>query len=257
MKLEQIVGLDEAKKVLHRELTLRAVKDQPQKMILLEGASGCAKTTLVEAITKEYMDKYPNRFVYKYLNVYDVSAHVTSTAVLIHNYFFDLRCLAKPVILFVDEVDEIMSSRQNAGHIKTERTTTLMKEINNETPNLLIIAATNRPKMIDRAVLDRFHRRVNCPMPTDEELSKIIDLHLSFLTQEQRLKLFQFMLLSDYSWNGRDIKHLSDELITVREAAQIVDPDYTISTMDIATEFGYIEHSKAHLKDDYLENQDE
>ncbi len=132
MKIEQIIGLQEAKKVLNIELTLRAVKDQPQKMLLFEGASGCAKTTLIELMVKTYMEKYSNRFEYKYLNPFDVTAHVTTTSEKIHNFFYDVRRTMKPTIIFIDEADEILGSRLDAGIIKTERTNSIMRELNTE-----------------------------------------------------------------------------------------------------------------------------
>ncbi len=121
---------------------------------------------------------------------------------------------------------------------------------------MLIVAATNRPKSIDRAVLDRFHRRVNCPLPTDEELSRIIDVHLGILTTEQKRILYNNMISSCYRWNGRDIKHLADELATIKEVGQITNPDYVLTAEDIVQEFDYLVNSKKHLKDDYLEMQD-
>ncbi len=64
LRLEQIVEMYEAKNALINDLTLRAISNRPQKMVLLEGASGVGKTTLVNAIMEHFQEKYPDRFVF-------------------------------------------------------------------------------------------------------------------------------------------------------------------------------------------------
>ncbi len=186
------------------------------------------------------------------MNVYEVTAHVTTTSEKIHAYFDDIRKLNKPIVLFVDEADEIFASRLNAGHIKSERTTTLMKELNNEIPNLYIIAATNRPKIIDRAVLERFAERINCPYPTPSGMKQLIDLHVPFIDEKLRSSLHSLILSSGLKWSGRDMEIMADKLITHRDYQKLYTPDFQLTVEDVANQYNLRVNSKKHLKDDYL-----
>lgn len=253
LKINQIIELDEAKECLIQDLTLRAVSDRPQKMILLEGVSGCGKTTLIKAAVEHFKEKYPNRFEYMEVKTSDVTEHVTTTAKKITHLFTRIRELHKPVIMFVDEADDIFASRMNAGHIKSERTTSLMLELNNEIPNLLIIAATNRPRRIDRAVLERFTERINCPYPTNEGIKKLIDLHLPFIDEKLRNSLQKLMICSGLNWSGRDMELMAEKLLTYRDFKKLTNPAYELSVEDVAHQYDLRINSKKHLKDDYLE----
>jgi SpoVK/Ycf46/Vps4 family AAA+-type ATPase len=154
LKLEQIVGLEDVKESIINDLLLRVNKDQPQKMILLEGPSGTCKTTLAEAIVKHFQEKYPGRFIYIEMKTEDVTRHVATTSQQIKLFFNGIRTNGKPTIVLIDEADELLSTRKDVGDIKMERTTNIMRQLNDEIPNLYIIATTNRPKLIDRAVLE-------------------------------------------------------------------------------------------------------
>ncbi len=254
--LEQIVGLEEAKEVITNDLTLRINNDKPQKLVLLEGPSGGGKTTLVEKVVEDFKRKHPTRFKYKELKTPDVTKHVTSTAETIADLFKKVRseCKKHVIVLFMDEADELLASRKDAGHIRTERTSNIMKELNNETTNLYIICATNRPKMIDRAVLERCSERIHCPLPTDEELKQLIDIYLPFLDQEPRTVLWKYIIGCEYRWSGRDLKHLSERLKDLKELKRLSDAGYKITAEDVTKQYNAILNSKKHLKDDYLED---
>ncbi len=270
LKLEQIVGLNEAKSVITNDLRLRVVKTYPMKMTLLEGSSGCGKTTFVEAVIDYFKEKHPDRFEYMEVTTTDISAHVTSTAEKISEFFIRLRIPTdKVTIIFLDEVDELLASRKGSGHIRGERTTNFIRELNKPIDNLYIICATNRPAMIDRVMLDRFNERVNCPPPTDKELKELFLLHLDFLSQEQIDSLYKYMTTkipdekhpgkekSKYKWNGRDIEHLGERLVTLRDVNRLDTPDYELSVLDLVNTFESLVNSKKHLRDDYLDDEND
>ncbi len=253
LTLSQIVGLQEAKEVLMDDLNLRAIGNRPQKMILLEGASGGGKTTLVKAIADHYIMKYPDRFQYIEIGINETTEHVTSTSKKITHLYSRIREANKPTILFLDEADTVFASRLNAGHIREERTSSLMRELNDPIPNLYIICCTNRPKRIDRAVLERFAERVNCPMPNSEEIRQMVDLHLQILDERLRKILYDYIITSDYYWSGRDFEHFEDKLTTKRDVFRIDNPSYEIDASLVSRVFDSVVNSKKHLKDDYLE----
>lgn len=253
MSLDSLVGLNDAKEQLKRDLTLRSLRDQPQKMVLLEGCSGTAKSTVILSMVKDFMTRYPDRFEFFELRSDKVTGQVTAISEKVREFWDKIRRLNKPLILFVDEADDVFASRKNAGHIKQTRTIALLLELNKTIPNLYIIAATNRPMMIDGAILDRFNNRINCPLPTDEEMKQIIDIHLPFLIEHQRNVLHQSIIQSDYKWNGRDLRHMHEELLEIIDYEQLTHIDYQISVNDVVKVFAKIERSKCHQKDDYLD----
>ncbi|MBU1082446.1 MAG: AAA family ATPase [Spirochaetes bacterium] len=250
----QIVGLEEAKEIINRDIRLRASTETKQKLILLEGPSGVAKTTLIEAIIKENILKYPDIFEFYRVDTTTLTVHVTTTAKLIKEFFNEMRLNKKKIILFIDEADECLRSRLNAGAIATERTSNIMKQLNIEIPNLYIICATNRPKMIDRAILERFQSRVNCPIPTKEELRKIIDLHMPFLKEDYKHSIHNYLTNSSYNWSGRDIYTLSNTFSEIIQLNRLDEPNYVITPEVISLEVERKSNSKKHLKDDYLED---
>jgi len=251
----QIVGMDEAKDIITRDIRLRAAVETEQKLILLEGPSGVAKTTLVEAIVKESLIKYPDIFEFHRIDTTTITRHVTTTAILINEFFYIIRSSKKKVILFVDEADECFRTRYNAGAIALERTSNIMKQFNNEIPNLYIICATNRPKMIDKAILERFQSRINCPMPTWPELRNIIDLHMLFVKDKYRESMHHYFITSPFKWSGRDIQLLSKTFKEIIQSNKLDDSDYTLTPEIITLEITRKASSKMHLKDDYLEDE--
>jgi len=260
--IENLIGLDEAKKVLEQDLLLRAIKDKPQKLIILEGPSGTGKTTVVNTVVKKFIDKYPGRFFYKEIMTHDVTNGV-ETEIRINELFDSIYSISqrdhKVVILLFDEADELLYSRKNALHIRTERTSNLMKGINRNIPNVYIIGTTNRPNQIDKAAYDRFQEQIHCPIPLNSEIRKLIDIYFKDMNPVYQERLWG--VITDISepkdkFSGRDILHLSERISDVLEIKQLTTKDYELVFFDIAEEIGSMLNSKAHRKDDYLDDED-
>lgn len=254
LKLSQIIGLEEAKAKLKRAMLLMLKNDRPQTMLLLEGKSGTCKTTLVRAMVRDVMKKYPDSFLYVELGTADLTLHVTTTAKTIIDLWERMRKSKKMLIIFIDEADEVVASRKGAGHIIRERTVNIMKQTNDEIVNSLFIFASNTPSAIDGAMLSRFTSRIVCSLPTNEEIRKIIDVHLSFISNHKRDALHKQIIENKVRWSGRDIKLFANTLREVRDYNRMDDPDYKLTPKDIATEYRYYVLGKAHQKDDYLDN---
>lgn len=253
-----IVGLHQAKESLELILTLRAQTEQPQRLLCLEGKPGVGKTKLVEEIMKDFMLRYPGRFDYRVISVPDVTAHVMTTSEKIMNLWEKLKKIqakGMTIVLFVDEAEEIYSSRiEDGGDIKRERTFAMIRMLNLMMPNLLIILATNRPNMIDKTVLERCGNSIFCPLPTKDELRLIIKMHMPFLDEIQRNIILRFIIESKYDFNGRDIFNLAanyKELIDLKNLKKI---DPVLSSFEIAKYFQYMENSKKNSKADYLKD---
>lgn len=250
-----IVGQDDAKMALEDNLRLRATKNQPQKIILLEGFPGTGKSTLISEMCKKYLNKYPDRFEYITWGVSDLTAHVGTTSIKINEAWEKLSVSDKSKIVFIDEADEVLQTRKTTGNIRNERTTSIILKLGENMNNLLVICASNRPKMIDASILDRCEERINCDLPTPAELKKIIDLHMDYLSEDLKIILHGFMTQSNYKINGRDIKNLSNKLKTKLELKELDNIEPIILHEDISLVYEQLERSKRKLKMDYLDDE--
>ena len=149
---------------------------QPPKGILLHGPPGCGKTLLARAVATESEANFisirgPEIF----------SKWVGESEKAIRETFRKAR-MAAPSIIFFDEFDALVPARGGGGDNRvTERVISqLLTEIDGlmSLQNIVVIAATNRPDMIDPAILrpGRFDRRVYVPPPDGEARLRILQI---------------------------------------------------------------------------------
>ncbi|UCH56653.1 MAG: CDC48 family AAA ATPase, partial [Candidatus Bathyarchaeota archaeon] len=184
----------------------------PPKGILLHGPPGCGKTLLAMAVATESQANFisvrgPEVF----------SKWVGESEKAIREIFRKAR-MAAPSIIFFDEFDSLVPSRGMGGDSRvTERVISqLLTEIDGllTLQNVLVIAATNRPDIIDPAVLrpGRFDRRVYVPPPGEAERLKILEIKTESMPMDESVDL-KDMARRMVGYSGADIDSV------VREAA--------------------------------------
>ncbi|QQN75225.1 ATP-dependent zinc metalloprotease FtsH [Croceicoccus sp. YJ47] len=182
-----VAGIDEAREEL--EEIVEFLKDpsrfsklggQIPKGALLVGSPGTGKTLLARAIAGEagvpFFTISGSDFVEMFVGV---------GASRVRDMFEQAKKNA-PCILFIDEIDAVGRSRGNGlGNSNDEREQTLnqlLVEMDGFEANegIIIIAATNRPDVLDPALLrpGRFDRQVVVPVPDIEGREKILDVHM-------------------------------------------------------------------------------
>jgi transitional endoplasmic reticulum ATPase len=176
----------------------------PPKGILLHGPPGCGKTLLARVVATESEANFisvrgPEIF----------SKWVGESEKAIREIFRKAR-MAAPSIIFFDEFDALVPSRGSAGDSGvTERVISqLLTEIDGlvSLQNIVVIAATNRPDIIDPAVLrpGRFDRRVYVPPPDEEARLKIFEIMTGEMPLDNSVNIKSLSRMTD-GYTGADI----------------------------------------------------
>lgn len=156
--------------VKHRKRLLDAGLD-PQSTLLLYGIPGGGKTSVAKLIA--HLTGLP-LVIARFDAI--VSSLLGSTAKNIRKIFeFADR---KPCILFLDEFDAIAKARDDQyelGELKRV-INSLLQNIDVFTKNNVLIAATNHPELLDKAIWRRFNTVIEIGKPKDTEIHSLLDL---------------------------------------------------------------------------------
>jgi cell division protease FtsH len=186
-KFKDVAGVDEAKQELEEVIEFLKNPEKFQKLgakipkgVLLVGPPGTGKTLLARAIAGEAGTPF---FSIAGSEFMEMLVGVGASRV---RDLFDTAKKASPAIIFIDEIDAIGRQRGagvGGGHDEREQTLNQILvemdgfEANN---NVIVIASTNRPDVLDPALLrpGRFDRRVIIDLPDLEGRKAIIGIHM-------------------------------------------------------------------------------
>ncbi|CAG9335617.1 unnamed protein product [Blepharisma stoltei] len=151
---------------------------RPSKGILLYGPPGCSKTMLAKAVATE---SKMNFMAIKGPELF--SKYVGETERSIREIFRKARMCA-PSIIFIDEIDAIGSHREeDSSGVNEKVLTTLLNEMDGieVLKDVIILAATNRPNIIDKALVrpGRIDKMIYIPLPDRTARELILSLSMS------------------------------------------------------------------------------
>ena len=149
---------------------LRSYNLEPRHRLLFVGPPGNGKTSLAEAIASELMVPF---FSVKYENI--IASYLGETSSRLKSLFDYIR--TKQCVLFFDEFDSISKERgdkHETGEIK-RLVSSLLLQIDKLPSYVVIIAATNHPELLDRAVWRRFQVKVSLPKPTQPSIQQFLE----------------------------------------------------------------------------------
>ena len=185
IKFDDVAGLDEEKSEMLEIVDFLKNPDKFTKMgarvpkgVLLYGKPGTGKTLIAKAIAGEanvpFISMSGSEFIEMFAGL---------GASRVRKLFEKARKLA-PCIVFIDEIDAIGSRRTSNSGAETENNQTLnqllveMDGFSSE-ETIIVLAATNRPEMLDKALLrpGRFDRRITIPTPDLKGRLAILKIH--------------------------------------------------------------------------------
>lgn len=151
--------------------------------ILLQGNSGCGKTTTAKAIANAIGKSI---LILNLSNV--VCSRIGETSQNLKQVFD--KAARDNSVLFLDEFDQIGKARGNdekdVGEMR-RLVNTIIQLIDYFPKNALLICATNHPEIIDIALMRRFQLRINFEMPSKEILDAYYDKLLASFPLEMQL----------------------------------------------------------------------
>ncbi|HPR41945.1 MAG TPA: CDC48 family AAA ATPase [Candidatus Methanofastidiosa archaeon] len=223
---KDIGGLEEVKKQLVEavEWPLKSPEKfdrlgiRMPKGIFLYGPPGCGKTMLAKAVAKE-----SNANFISIKGPELLSKWVGESEKAVRKIFKKARQVS-PSIVFFDEIDAITSRRGAEIGTKVEERIVdqLLTELDGleELGNVIVIGATNRPDIVDSAMLrpGRFDLMINVGAPDDAARLSILKAHTKKMPLDKNVDLRKISMETDY-FSGADLEGLCREagMIALRE----------------------------------------
>jgi cell division protease FtsH len=198
------------------------------KGVLLVGPPGTGKTLLARAVAGEAEVPFFSITGSDFMEMF-----VGVGASRVRDLFEEAK-KASPAIIFIDELDSIGRRRGaglGGGHDEREQTLNqLLSEMDGFEPNLdvIIMAATNRPDILDPALLrpGRFDRRITVDLPTLKDREEILEIHSRNKPLDSGVDL-ERIARGAPGFSGADLENLLNEaaLLAARKGKNVIQMD--------------------------------
>jgi transitional endoplasmic reticulum ATPase len=197
---------------LKKPEAFRRLGINPPKGVLIYGPPGCGKTLLARAVATE---SEANFISVKGPEL--ISKWVGESEKAIREIFRKART-ASPSIIFFDEVDAIAPARGGGGSGDFHHSERVISQLLTEMDGLesmkdvVVIAATNRPELIDKALLrtGRFDRFVNVDAPDAKSRKAIFEIYMANMPLDDDVSIKKLVDLTEF-YVGGDIEAICRE----------------------------------------------
>lgn len=257
---DDVAGQDEAKEALleivdflHHPQKYKEIGAKMPKGVLLVGPPGTGKTLIAKALAGE--SKVP---FFSISGSEFVEMFVGTGAARVRDLFRQAEEKA-PCIVFIDELDAIGKSRNTGGlqggNDEREQTLNqLLSEMDgfDADKGILILAATNRPEILDKALLrpGRFDRRIPVELPDIAAREAILKVHAKKVKLADDIELHEIAKMIPGA-SGADIANIVNEaaLRAVKQGRQAIIQNDLEESVEIVIA-GYQRKNKVLQKDD-------
>jgi transitional endoplasmic reticulum ATPase len=238
---DQVGGLEDTKERLRETIqwpldypeVFESMDLQSAKGVLLYGPPGTGKTLLAKAVANEANSNFISVKGPELLNKY-----VGESEKGVREVFEKARANA-PTVVFFDEIDSIAGERgSNMGDsgVGERVVSQLLTELDGieELEDVVVVATTNRPDLIDSALLrpGRLDRHVHVPVPDEDARRAILDVHTRNKPLADDVDL-DYLASETANFVGADIEALVREatMNATREFINSVDPEEAIESV--------------------------
>ena len=244
---EDMGGVDEQIRLIKESIELPLTSPElftrfgikPPKGVLLVGPPGCGKTMLAKAVASStdcaFIRLVGSELAQKYIG--EGGRMVRE--------LFDLAREKAPSIVFIDEIDAIGAKRLDtatSGDREVQRTLMqLLAELDgfDALENVKLISATNRPDILDEALLrpGRFDRIIEIPLPDDDGRKAILDIHMGKMPKSKNLSVKKIVIRTK-GFSGADLKATCVEaaMIAIRARRKSVNSKDFITAIERISE---------------------
>ncbi len=230
VRWDQIGGLEEVKQRLREAIEwplkypekFERLGIKPPKGILLYGPPGCGKTLLAKAIATE---SEANFISIKGPEIF--SKWVGESEKAIREIFRKAR-QAAPCIVFLDEIESIIPRKdllEDTSGVSHRVASQLLAEMDGieDLNSVVVVGATNRPDLLDPAVLrpGRFDRLIYVPPPDEKARLQILKIYTAKMPLADDVSLEEIASMTE-GYSGADLESLCREaaLSTIRRGAE-------------------------------------
>ncbi|KAH9329616.1 hypothetical protein KI387_001724 [Taxus chinensis] len=180
VRWDDIAGLEHAKKCVTEMVIWPLLRPDifqgcrsPGKGLLLFGPPGTGKTMIGKAIAGEA------KATFFYISASSLTSKWIGEGEKLVRALFGVASCRQPAVIFVDEIDSLLSQRKSDGeHESSRRLKTQflieMEGFDSGSEQLLLIGATNRPQELDEAARRRLTKRLYIPLPSTEARAWIV-----------------------------------------------------------------------------------
>ena len=216
---DDIIGLEDAKRAVKESIIYPTRRPDLFPLgwprgILLFGPPECGKTMLAAAVAREidavFMQVDASVIMSKWLG--ESERNVASIFKAARKYESD----GKPVIIFIDEADSLTTYRSNEVGGEARARNQLIKEMDGlldkgRSSYIYVLAATNKPWLLDEPFIRRFQRRIFVGLPDYMTRLKMFEHYTNKLELGEDIELEELARITD-GYSGADIHDVCMEV---------------------------------------------
>jgi len=225
---QDIAGLENVKQAIN-EIVVYPMQNpelfqgllSPAKGLLLFGPPGTGKTLIGKCIARESGATF---FAISASSL--TSKWIGEGEKMVRALFAVARCM-QPSVVFIDEIDSLLTQRVDGEHDSTRRMKTefLVQFDGVSTAaddRLLIVGATNRPQELDEAARRRFTKRIYIPLPDELARRQIVENLMKKQRNELSTECLEYVSHKSEGFSGADMATLCKEaaMVVLRAAVR-------------------------------------
>lgn len=182
---------------------------RPPKGVLMFGPPGTGKTLIAKCVANNAKATFFN------ISSSSITSKWVGEGEMMVRALFTYARVRQPSVIFIDEVDSLLSHRSDNEHessrrLKTEFLVFLDGCGSGDSDQVLIIGATNRPWELDEAARRRFTKRLYIPLPEKEARRDIIQHYLGLVDHTLSENDVECLAEATDGFSGADLKVLSE-----------------------------------------------